>query len=105
MRCGDVGPKRVTKGVLTAARRMLEKSGRFFIIYPSVRTVDLIAAMRSAGLEPKNLMMIHSRRPSPARLVAIMGVKGGRSGLDVGAPLYIYKNDGAYTGSVEAMFS
>jgi tRNA1Val (adenine37-N6)-methyltransferase len=91
--------------VLLTARRMLEKSGRFFIIYPSVRIVDLIAAMRSSELEPKILMMIHTRLASPARLVAMMGVKGGRPGIEIESPLYLYKSDGTYTEIVEAMLS
>lgn len=93
------------ESVLLTARRMLHKSGRFSIIYPSVRTVDLVAAMRSTGLEPKTLTMIHSKSASPARLVAITGIKGGRSGLEVGSPLHLYHDDGTYTRAVEAMFS
>lgn len=93
------------EGVLLTARRMLNKSGRFCVIYPSVRAVDLMASMRSTGLEPKTLIMIHSKPASLARLVAITGVKGGRPGLEVAAPLYLYRDDGTYTPVVEAMFS
>lgn len=91
--------------LLLTARRMLHKSGRFAIIYPSSRTVDLMAAMRSAGLEPKALTMIHSKAGAQARLVAIEGVKGGGSGMDVRAPLYVYNDDGTYTRALEAMFT
>ena len=91
--------------VLLTAWRMLQPGGRFSIIYPSVRTVDLVAAMRATGLEPKSLTMIHSRPASSARLVAMTGVKGGRPGLEAGPPLYLYHDDGTYTRDVEAMFS
>jgi tRNA1Val (adenine37-N6)-methyltransferase len=91
--------------VLQTAWRMLQPGGRVSIIYPSVRTVDLVAAMRATGLEPKSLTMIHSRSASSARLVATTGVKGGRSGLEVGPPLYLYHDDGTYTRDIEAMFS
>ena len=90
--------------VLRTARRMLCKAGRFSIIYPSVRSVDLVAAMRSTGIEPKYLTMIHSKPSSPARLVAVTGNKGGRPGLEVGPPLVLYHEDGTYTRAVEAMF-
>lgn len=89
--------------MLISARRVLHKSGRFCIIYPSVRGVDLLSAMRSVALEPKTLTMIHSKPTSPARLVAIEGIKGGRPGLEVAAPIYIYHEDGSYTRSVKAM--
>jgi len=91
--------------VLRTARRMLRKSGRFFIIYPSVRSIDLLTAMRSTGIEPKCLRMIHAKPASPARLVAVTGVKGGRPGIEVGPPLVLYHEDGIYTRAVEAMFS
>lgn len=93
------------EAVIRTARRMLSRTGRFSIIYPSVRTVDLIVAMRAAGLEPKRLTMIHSKPASPARLVAITGARGGRPGLEAGPPLYLYHDDGTYTREVEAMFS
>jgi tRNA1(Val) A37 N6-methylase TrmN6 len=91
--------------VLLTARRMLQPGGRFSIIYPSVRTVDLIAAMRATRLEPKNLTLIHSRPASSGRLVVVTGAKGGHPGLEVGPPLYLYHDDGTYTCDVKAMFS
>jgi tRNA1Val (adenine37-N6)-methyltransferase len=62
--------------LLASARRMLRKGGRFAIIYPAARTIDLAAAMRAADLEPKSLTMIHSLASSPARLVVVTGVGG-----------------------------
>lgn len=91
--------------LLPTARRMLRKSGRFVIIYPSVRTVDLLTAMRATGLEPKSLTLIHSNASSPARLVAVKGIHGGRPGLEVAPPIYVYRNDGTYTRAVEIMFA
>ena len=91
--------------LLQTARRLLNRSGRFGVIYPSVRTVDLLSAMRSNGLEPKTLTMIHSNPASPARLVAMVGVKGGRPGMEVVPPLHLYQDDGTYTPALDAMFS
>jgi tRNA1Val (adenine37-N6)-methyltransferase len=91
--------------LLVTTRRMLRKCGRLSIIYPSVRTVDLLVAMRAVGLEPKTLTMIHSNAESPARLVVIEGLNGGRPGLEVAAPLCVYNEDRSYTRDVEAMFS
>ncbi|WP_372678259.1 tRNA1(Val) (adenine(37)-N6)-methyltransferase [Desulfosarcina sp.] len=91
--------------VMRTAWRMLRKAGQFSIIYPSVRCVDLVAAMRSTGIEPKYLTMIHSKPSSPARLVVVTGIKGGRPGLEAGPPLALYHEDGTYTRAMEAMFS
>jgi tRNA1Val (adenine37-N6)-methyltransferase len=91
--------------LLTTVRRMLGKSGRFVAIYPSVRAVDLLTAMRADDIEPKRVTMVHAKADAPARLVAIEGVRGGRPGLDVEAPLIIYDDDGSYTQSVAAMIA
>ena len=93
------------EGLLTVARRMLDLAGKFGVIYPAVRTADLLAAMQATGLEPKRLTMIHSNRDSTARLVAVLGAKGGRPGLEVMPALHIYRDDGAYTPAVDAMFA
>ncbi|MFO7715041.1 tRNA1(Val) (adenine(37)-N6)-methyltransferase [Desulfosarcina sp.] len=93
------------ESLLLTARRLLRKSGRITIIYPSARAVDLMAAMRATGLEPKTMTLIHASAASSARLVAITGIKGGRPGLETGPPLTLYRMDGAYTRAVEAMFS
>jgi tRNA1Val (adenine37-N6)-methyltransferase len=90
--------------VVDAAARLLELSGRFTCIYPAVRLIDMTTHMRRVGLEPKRMRWIHSRIEEPARLVLVSGVKGGRPALDVEPPLVIYKEDGAYTAEVEAMF-
>ena len=91
--------------LLLTARRLLNKSGRLNIIYPSLRMVDLLSAMRSSGLEPKLLTMIHSNPTTSARLIAVEAVKGGRPGLAAAPPFYIYKADGSYTKTVAAMFA
>lgn len=91
--------------LLATVRRMLNKSGRFVAIYPSVRAVDLLTAMRADDIEPKRVTMVHAKADAPARLVAIEGVRGGRPGLDVEAPLIIYNDDGSYTQSVAAMIA
>jgi len=93
------------KTMLATARSVLNLAGRFCVIYPAVRTVDLFAAMRANGLEPKRLTMVHSTAASPARLVTVVGIKGGKPGVEVDAPLYLYRKDGTYTRAVQEMFS
>jgi tRNA1Val (adenine37-N6)-methyltransferase len=92
------------KELLLTAERILRPSGKFFTIYPAERTIDLIAAMRKTGIEPKRIRSIHSARETEAKLLLIEGVKGGRSGVTFEKPLVIYKNEVDYTDEVEEMF-
>ena len=84
--------------------RVLRTAGRFVTIYSAERITDLLTHLRSAGIEPKFLRMIHSSIKTEAKLVIIEGIKGGRPGVKIGPPLLIYDEKGAYTQEVEEMF-
>lgn len=90
--------------VIETARRMLKTAGKFITIYPAERMTDILSLMRSAGIEPKFMKMVHSGLGSGAKLILIEGKKGGRSGLKIGPPLVIYNKDGSYSEEVERMF-
>ena len=91
--------------VLTVARFLLKKQGKFFVIYPAFRLVDLFYEMRKNGLEPKTLQCVHSRVDTPARMVLVEGVKGGGVELQVKEPLVIYDAAGKYTEALQKVYS
>jgi len=66
--------------------------------------VDIIIQMRSAGIEPKYIRMIHSSRQVNAKRILVEGKKGGRHGITIGPPLMIYRKNGVYSGEVQRMF-
>jgi len=90
--------------VLQATRRTLKAGGRFVTIYPAQRSVDLLHAMRSEGIEPKRVRPVHSRPASEAKLILVEGIYGSRPGTMIEAPLVIYGDDGEYTREVQEMF-
>ena len=63
------------------------------MIHLAERLVDLVEIMRLLRLEPKRLRFVHSRAGEAARLLLVEGRKGGRPGLEVEAPLYVYEGD------------
>jgi tRNA1Val (adenine37-N6)-methyltransferase len=83
--------------VLDTARRMLRISGRFVSIYPAERMTDMLAQMRSSGIEPKYIRMIHSGPNTDAVLILVQGIRGGHPGMKIGPPLVICREDGSYT--------
>jgi tRNA1Val (adenine37-N6)-methyltransferase len=89
--------------VVSAARRLLKRSGRLAVIYPAERTADLVWEMRAVRIEPKTIRPIHSRSGEAAKLVYVEGVYGGGPGLAIASPLMIYGPDGNYSPEVEAM--
>jgi len=96
----------ITLDALSAvASRLLRIGGRFMLIYPVERLADLVTAMRSRDMEPKHIRVIHTGVETEARLILMEGVRGGKPGLRVDRPLFIYRGDGEYTDEVEAMFN
>ena len=73
--------------ILKSARNLLNKRGRFAMIYPSERVVDLFSRMRRLNLEPKRIRMVHPSLEAGAKLVLVEAFAGGRPGLSVSPPL------------------
>lgn len=90
--------------IIAAASRLLRVSGEFTIIYPAFRVTDLIATMRAAAVEPKQVRTIHSKPGDDAKLIVAKGIKNGRSGAMMLSPLIIYEEDGhTYTPEARSM--
>lgn len=90
---------------LCAASYLLQAKGRLSMIYPAVRSVDLLAAMRRKDIEPKRLRLVHSFMEAEAALILVEGVKGGRSGVEILAPLIIYQSGKKYSAEAAAMIA
>jgi tRNA1Val (adenine37-N6)-methyltransferase len=90
---------------LRAGSYLLPIKGRMTLVYPALRVVDLLQSMRSANLEPKRLRMVHSFADAEASLVLVEGVKGGRSGVELLAPLFVYTKGNQYASEVEAILA
>jgi len=93
------------EALMACAHEHLRRMGRFYCIYPAWRLVDLISAMRAHDLEPKRLIMVHSRPDQPADLCLIKGLKQGGRELKVEAPLAVYQAPGVYSDRMSQLFS
>jgi len=90
---------------LQAGNFLLAARGRLALVYPALRSVDVLASMRAAGIEPKRLRMVHSSFGSEASLVLVEGAKAGKSEIAVEAPLIVYDNPQQYNAEVAAMLA
>ena len=95
--------KGALRDFLAAAAYLLRLRGRLALIYSAERAVELLAALRGAGLEPKRLRWVHSFAGDAALLLLVEAVKGGRSGVEVEAPLIIYREATVYSPEVAAI--
>jgi tRNA1Val (adenine37-N6)-methyltransferase len=92
------------RDIIQTSHRMLRSAGRLVLIYTAGRLTDILFRMRTDGIEPKFIRMIHSRQDTEAALILVEGVKGGRPDLKIAPPLIIYDKKNDYTDEVESMF-
>jgi tRNA1Val (adenine37-N6)-methyltransferase len=91
--------------LIGTVKRFLRTAGRFMAIYPAERMADMLVQLRTDGIEPKQIRMIHSRSGAEAKRFLVEAVKGARPGIKVAPSLLIYQKDGTYTDEVERMFA
>jgi len=87
-----------------AARFLLKPDGRAFFIYAAVRSVEILARMRAAGIEPKRLRMVHDERDAPGGFILVEGRCGGGEELKVEPPFFL-REAGEYTEEMKRLFS
>jgi len=77
---------------ILAASYLLKNRGRFYILLPVQRFVDVIELMRKYRIEPKRLRFIQPENQREANLFLLEGMKGSGKGLVVEPPLIVYKD-------------
>jgi tRNA1Val (adenine37-N6)-methyltransferase len=88
---------------LAAAAHALREGGRVYAIYPATRMVEILSRMRTCGIEPKRLRMVHSRPGGSGIFTLVEGVKRGREELAVLPPLFIYEEGRGYSAEMSAI--
>ena len=105
-------------GLVSAASYLLKNKGKFYLIYHPFRLVELMGLLKGAGLEPKRMRFVYSRRVesclpagrSPtrtgeeAKMVLIEAVKGSGTWLKIEPPFYIYEKGSEYTAQMKRVY-
>ncbi len=75
--------------LVSVASYLLPAKGRGYFIFPAMRTVDLLVALRSRKLEPKRLQFVHPRIGEDANFILAESVKASGVELKVAVPLIL----------------
>jgi tRNA1Val (adenine37-N6)-methyltransferase len=89
--------------LLSVSSSLLNKKGRFYIIYPSKRFGELIYTAKANRLEPKKLRFIYPKKEKSANLFLAEFIKEGGMEVTIEKPLYIYDNE-QYTEEIESYY-
>jgi tRNA1Val (adenine37-N6)-methyltransferase len=78
--------------LLSTTASLLDKKGRFCVIYPSKRLGELVYTAGLHKLELKRLRLVYPRKNKEANLFLAEFLKEGGIGVKLEEPLYIYEN-------------
>jgi tRNA1Val (adenine37-N6)-methyltransferase len=90
--------------LIDVASYLLKAKGRFCMVYHPSRLSEFMDILKKRGLEPKRLRFVHSHMSSEAKMVLLEAAKGGKGGVKVDKPLFIYNEDSSYTDEVMNIF-
>ena len=86
--------------VLKSACFLLKNGGNFAMVHRTERFVEILFKMREYNIEPKRVQFIYPKKGKESDLFLIEGVKNGKIGLKMLAPLIIHNDDNTYTEEV-----
>lgn len=90
--------------IIKCASHMLENSGRLAMVYRPDRLIETMNLMQKYDIEPKRLRLVYPKMGRNCNTFLIEGVKKGRTGLTIEAPLYTHKEDNHYTDEIHKYF-
>jgi tRNA1(Val) A37 N6-methylase TrmN6 len=83
---------------------LLKNKGRYVLVFPANRAVELMALLRVRDLEAKRIRFVHPYLHKPASLVLVEAMRSAGSSLDVLPPLIVHEQDGGYTEEVREIY-
>ncbi len=92
------------KDRLLQAQRYLKFGGTLWMIYTTPRLESLLHAIEQTQFSVKRMRFVHGNQNKVSKLVLLELKYGGKLGMVVEPPLYIYELDGSYSDEVQAYY-
>lgn len=83
----------------------LKFGGSFYFLNKAERLSECFEILKKNKIEPKLLQMIHEKHNSPARLFLCKAVLGGKSGLEILAPIIRCNDDGTESEQIKNIYN
>lgn len=89
---------------VAAARFLVKYRGRFAMVHLPERMAEILKVMSDADIEPKRLQLVYPAPGKKPKFLLVEGVRGGKPGVDVLPPLFVYGPDGKYSREIMAYY-
>lgn len=87
-----------------AAAEVLKTRGRFAMVFPAHRMLEVMDCMRQYKIEPKRMRLVHPKPDRKPNLALIEGVRLGKSMLHIEPPLIVYDENGNETDEIKRIY-
>lgn len=84
--------------------QLLDKGGDCWLVHRPDRLVDIFEALRSNGIEPKEMQMVVPRVGEAANIVLIHGIKGAGRELKLLPEIVVHTAEGSYTQVINTLY-
>jgi tRNA1Val (adenine37-N6)-methyltransferase len=92
--------KGTLEDLVSVASYLLPPKGRCYVIFPVLRTVDLLVALRGEKLEPKRLQFVHPFIGKEAKFILIESIKDSGVELKLMNPLILAPSSTGLIGKI-----
>jgi tRNA1Val (adenine37-N6)-methyltransferase len=92
--------KGTLEDLVSVASYLLPPKGRCYVIFPVLRTVDLLVALRGEKLEPKRLQFVHPFIGKEAKFILIESIKDSGVELKLMNPLILTPSSTGLIGKI-----
>jgi tRNA1Val (adenine37-N6)-methyltransferase len=83
--------KGALEDLISMASYLLSHKGRCYVIFPTLRAVDLLVVLRSKKLEPKRLQFVYPHVGEEAKFLLVESMKSSGVELKIMEPLILHK--------------
>ncbi|MDR3348987.1 MAG: methyltransferase [Acidaminococcales bacterium] len=87
-----------------AARHLLKYGGRLALTHLPERLPEVLCGCVKFAIEPKRLQLVHSRPGRPPTVFLLEAVRGGKPGLKVLPPFFVYAGENEYSEQLLACY-
>jgi len=92
------------KDILVQSAHLLKKGGRLALIHHPSRLEELLAGMEGVDIRPERLRFVHSFEGAEAKMILVEGIRNGKGGLQIEAPLIVYEEKSVYSEEMRKIY-
>lgn len=83
--------------VIKACKLYVKPGGKVVLVHRPERLADMITLLRAYRIEPKRMKLVYPKQGKAANTLLMEGIRDGKPGLKIAAPLFVYEHNGNYT--------